>query len=101
MASNLYKVGYRKLLKSASFAFRGDAKALILAKQKLRDSFYENRNVADATTLANLAKDVDDIDDMLRFHIVQGVKGNEGRFGKTFLVYFPSELHFYVYPSIY
>ena len=82
--ASLYKVGYRRLLRSAGVAFRGDGQALSLAKVKLRESFYENRNVSDPTTLQQMSKDVEDIDDMLRFHIVQGVKGNEGRFEVRF-----------------
>lgn len=82
MTSSLYKMGYRKLLRSANVAFQGDATALSLARIKLRESFWENRNVSDTETLKQLTKDIDDIDEMLRFHIVQGVKENEGRFGK-------------------
>lgn len=82
MASSLYRSGYRKLLRSANVAFQGDVTAMSLAKIKLRESFWENRNVSDNESLNQLAKDIDDIDEMLRFHIVQGVKENEGRFGK-------------------
>ncbi len=83
MASSLYKLGYRRLLRSAQIAFHGDEMALSMARLKLRESFYENRDVQNEEKLKQLLKDVDDIDEMLRFHIVQGVKGKEGPFGKN------------------
>lgn len=68
----MYKSGYRRLLRSVNFAFSQDLRAVKMARVKLREEFYQNRNVKDINHLKQLAKDIDDVDEMLRFHIVQG-----------------------------
>jgi hypothetical protein len=80
--SSLYRTGYRRLLKSAYFAFAGDASAISTARVELRKHFFENRNVFDATQLVSLSRDVDDIEEILRHRIVQAVKNERGNFGK-------------------
>jgi hypothetical protein len=52
------------------------------ARIELRKHFYEQRNVSDATQLASLSHDVDDIEEILRHRIVQAVKNEKGNFGK-------------------
>mmetsp|Transcript_6507 Transcript_6507/g.10955 ORF Transcript_6507/g.10955 Transcript_6507/m.10955 type:complete len:128 (+) Transcript_6507:89-472(+) len=69
--------GYRRLIRSINYAFRGDSLAIRTAKAQLREEFMKNRNVTDITPLL---KDLDDIDTMLRFHIVQGKKSDKGNF---------------------
>ncbi len=83
-ASALYKGGFRRLLKAAKFAFEGDAKAIEAARQQLRSEFYRNKTVRDSEHLAAMLKDVEDVEEMLRFHIVQGKKNDKGNFGKLF-----------------
>ena len=75
------RASYRRLLRSIDFAFGQDVKALRLARIQLKQEFVKNRHV-DPQVLPNLMKDVDDIDEMLRFHIVQGKKNEKGSFGK-------------------
>jgi hypothetical protein len=82
MASNLYKAGFRRLLKSAHVAFAKDQYAIRMARAQLREEFYKNRNVKDSSALVQLAKDVDDIEEMLRFNIVQGSLNQKGNFCK-------------------
>jgi complex III assembly factor LYRM7 len=81
MSSNLYKTGYRRLLRSARFAFAGDANAVSKAKVELRTHFYQNKNIKDKEHLAMLAKDIAEVEEMLRFRIVQGKRNDAGNFG--------------------
>jgi hypothetical protein len=83
MASNLYKVGYRRLLKSVNYAFQNDLRAIQLAKVRLREEFVQNRHVTDHQKLQQFEKDIEDVDIMLRFHIVQGQKSEKGSYGKV------------------
>lgn len=77
----LYKSGYRKLLKSAAVAFSGDQFAISSARAQLRLEFIKNKNVTDPQELAKLAQGIDEVDEMLRFNIVQGRKNEKGNFG--------------------
>lgn len=52
------------------------------ARIELRSHFLQNKDVKDSESLALLAKDVDDIEEMLKFRIVQGTKNEKGNFGK-------------------
>jgi len=81
MATNLYKSGFRRLLKSAQFAFAKDVYAIDMAKTQLRQEFLKNKNVSDPAILTQLSKDVDDIEEMLKFNIVQGNLSQKGNFG--------------------
>lgn len=79
--SALYKSGFRRLLKAAKFAFEGDARAIQGARTQLRTEFFRNKDIQEPEHLATLAKDVEDIEEMLRFHIVQGKRNQKGNFG--------------------
>ena len=74
--------GYRRLLRSIAFAFKGDTLAISQAKKQLRVEFLKNKHITDSQ-LTSLRKDIDDVDEMLRFHIVQGRKNEKGSFGTT------------------
>lgn len=74
--------GYRRLLRSIKVTFRGDDFALKTARSNLRSQFLENKNVLEVTRLKELFQDIEDIDDMLRFHIVQGKRNDKGNFGE-------------------
>lgn len=73
---------YKRLLKSVHYAFSGDNRAIKLARIQLKQEFLKNKHVSDAATLSNLWKDVEDVDNMLRFHIVQGKRSSKGSYGK-------------------
>ena len=80
---SLYTSGYRRLLKSAMVAFRGDLPMIKNAKVELRKHFFANKDVKDSDHLLQLARDVDDLEEVLRFRIVQGTKNTQGNFGKS------------------
>lgn len=80
---SLYTSGYRRLLKSAMVAFRGDLPMIKNAKVELRKQFFANKDVKDSDHLLQLARDVDDLEEVLRFRIVQGTKNTQGNFGKS------------------
>lgn len=64
--------GYRRLLRASRQAFRGDDYAIQQARLALRENFFENRDVADQETVAELIKGIDEAEGMLLHHIVQG-----------------------------
>jgi hypothetical protein len=70
--------GYRRLLRSINFAFRGDRLAITQAKIQLKSEFLKN---ARSVNLAEHMQEIADLDEMLRFHIVQGKKSEQGNFG--------------------
>lgn len=72
--------GFRRLLKSASVVFGGDAFALGQAKAQLREEFRRNRNVQDPGELQQLLQGIKEVDEMLRFNIVQGARNSRGNF---------------------
>ncbi len=82
-APSLYKSGFRRLLKAAKFAFEGDARAVQAARTQLRSEFFRNKDVREPEQLSAFAKDVQDIEEMLKFNIVQGKRNEKGNFGKS------------------
>lgn len=72
--------GYRRLLKSAMAVFRGDAFALGQAKAQLKLEFRKNQSVRDAGELQQLLQGIMEVDEMLRFNIVQGARNNRGNY---------------------
>jgi hypothetical protein len=85
----LAKTSYRKLLKTVAYTFKQDKHALKQARIQLKEEFLNNKNVKNALELEVLYKNVDELDEMLRFNIVQGEKNTKGHFGLL--------LHFYLY----
>lgn len=74
--------GYRRLLRSIGDAFKGDNFAIKNAKNKLKLEFLKNKTVVDVHELKELLTGVDEVDEMLRFNIVQGKLNEKGNFGK-------------------
>lgn len=72
--------GYRRLLRSINYAFSGDRFAITHAKKHLKEEFTKNKHCTD---MESHLRDIADVDEMLRFHIVQGKKSEKGNFGKT------------------
>lgn len=70
--------GYRRLIRRINVTFAGDQKAIINAKIQLKEAFMENRH---STDLETHRKEIDEIDEVLRFHIVQAQKSVRGNFG--------------------
>jgi hypothetical protein len=74
--------GYRRLLRSINFAFRNDHHAIRTARKQLKAEFLKN---AASTNMAQHLAEIEELDEMLRFHIVQGRKSDKGNFGKWHL----------------
>ena len=99
MTLSLTFSGYRKLLRSISVAFKSDNYAITMAKKQLKSEFLKNALVQDTKTIQVLSlyidvyyinkllyRDIDEIEEMLRFNIVQGKRNkSEGNFGINFL----------------
>ena len=64
--------GYRRLLRASRQAFRGDVYALAQAHDALRQSFRANRHVSATVQVEALIKGIDEAEEMLLYHIVQG-----------------------------
>lgn len=75
--------GYRRLLKSASLLFREDHFALVNAKSELKSEFLKNKSVTSAEDLKALLRGIEEVDEMLRFNVVQGKLNKNGNYGKT------------------
>ena len=76
--STMSIAGYRRLLRSIKVTFAGDHFAIAQATKVLKEEFYNNRN---STNFESHLKDIEEADDMLRFHIVQAKKSERGNFG--------------------
>lgn len=75
--------GYRRLVKSAAVTFSKDQFAFVSAKKELRIEFLKNKDVSDPVDLAGLLRGIDEIDEMLRFNVVQGVLNENGNYGES------------------
>jgi len=71
---------YRRLLRSVRFVFKKDVYAIQQAKIQLREEFTKNANITDTKELQQLYKGVEEVDEMLRFNIVQGTMNERGNF---------------------
>ena len=74
--------GYRRLLKSSSLLFNRDKFALINAKIELKSEFLKNKGVTDPTELSSLLRGIEEVDEMLRFNVVQGSLNENGNYGR-------------------
>ena len=71
---------YRRLLKSAQAVFKADTYAMMQARAQLREEFLKNKNVSSPEELKALYQGVDEVDEMLRFNIVQGRLNSSGNY---------------------
>lgn len=72
--------GFRRLMRSARVVFGSDAFAFQNAKMQLKAEFRKNSAVTDAKQLSELYKGIDEVDEMLRFNIVQGSMNDQGNY---------------------
>ena len=79
--------GYRKLLRSVQHVFKQDTFAVQNARQQLREEFFKNKDVKDPNALNMMIRGIEEVDEMLRFNIVQGQMNAAGNFG-TYLFHF-------------
>lgn len=80
MRLNLGLAGYRRLLRSSRLAFRGDSFALKSAADQLKIEFLKNKNITDSNALEELYKGIDEVDEFLRFNLVQGKLNDRGNY---------------------
>lgn len=81
---------YRRLLKSAQAVFKADTYAMAQARAQLREEFLKNKNVSSPEELKALYQGVDEVDEMLRFNIVQGRLNSSGNYEVPCIYYFMS-----------
>jgi Complex 1 protein (LYR family) len=65
------KSGYRRLLRSAKHVFGKDLYAYQSARQELKAQFIKNKDVTDSNELKKLLLGIEEVDEMLRFNVVQ------------------------------
>jgi hypothetical protein len=71
---------YRRLLRSVQKAFQGDQFAMKQARNQLHQEFTKNKGISDPAALVELQQNIEEIDEMLRFHIVQGKLNERGNY---------------------
>lgn len=79
--------GYRRLLKSAAILFSKDEFALLNAKKELRSEFLKNKNVVDTQEIGALLRGIEEVDEMIRFNVVQGSMNERGNFGENIVCF--------------
>ena len=97
---------FRRLLRASKVTFKNDAFALKNASITLKQEFLKNKDITDASQLGwwlivsvylyvmfiygsgcieELMKGVHEVEEMLLFNIVQGVKNERGNFSKSIM----------------
>ena len=84
MTSNAIN-GYRRLLRSTRNVFKNDSFALKQARLQLKSEFIKNKNITNNNELVLLLQGIDEVDEMLRFNIVQGKLNDRGNYGMLLL----------------
>ena len=79
--------GYRRLLRSTKLVFKSDVYALKQARIQLREEFIKNRHITNSSELKILLQGIDEVDEMLKFNIVQGKLNDRGNYGMYFSSY--------------
>jgi hypothetical protein len=72
---------YRRLLRSVQKAFGNDKYALKNARIELKKEFIKSKNVTNSDELDELYKGVEEVDEMLNFHLVQASLNQRGNYG--------------------
>ena len=75
------QVGFRKLLRTAKYVFKGDTFAISQARITLRQEFLKHKDISDKQQLIELFRGIEEVDEMLRFNIVQGKLNERGNYG--------------------
>jgi len=79
-SSNAALTGFRRLIRSARVVFQADKFAQVQAREQLKSEFRKHRMVSDPAELGQLLRGIDEVDEMLRFNIVQGKRNDRGNF---------------------
>ncbi len=72
--------GFRRLLRSAIVVFRNDAHAIHAARKQLKEEFRKNARVTSAKELREHFAGISEVDEMLRFNIVQARMNERGNY---------------------
>ena len=88
--------GYRRLLKASRVAFKNHEAAIRGAREELRSNFYKNKDVTDETELKKLFVGIDEVEEMLKFNIVQGERNQRGNYGQI-VFQFPAVYSIFMY----
>ena len=71
---------------------------VIRSRELLRTEFLKNKDEVRSEYLEKMYKDADEVDEMLRFHLVQGHRETpEGNFGNNYLPYMITRLQVHTY----
>ena len=73
--------GYRRLLKASKITFKNHEAAIKGAREELRSNFYKNKDVTDEMELKKLFLGINEVEEMLKFNIVQGERNERGNYG--------------------
>ena len=76
---------YRRLLRSVQKAFGNDKYALKNARIELKKEFVKSKDVVLKNELVELFKGVEEVDEMLNFHLVQASLNQRGNYGMNML----------------
>uniref|UniRef100_A0A7R9U0F6 Complex 1 LYR protein domain-containing protein n=1 Tax=Pinguiococcus pyrenoidosus TaxID=172671 RepID=A0A7R9U0F6_9STRA len=72
--------GFRRLLRARKDLFRNDEQALVASQQELRLHFQHNRHETDPAKIQDMLRGIDEAEDMLRNHFVQGQLTEQGTY---------------------
>ena len=64
---------YKQLHRTVQTVFKGDVRAQIAARDKIRSEFYEKKNITDSKSIKEMIKYGNDCDTVLRTQIIQAV----------------------------
>lgn len=73
--------GFRKILRSVIIVFRNDTGAIEAARKQLKEEFRKHAHVTNAKELKEHFVGISEVDEMLRFNIVQARMNNRGNYG--------------------
>ena len=71
-AIDIFKL-YKKLHRTVQTVFKGDIRAQIVARDKIRLEFNANRNITDVKSINEMIKYGDDCEKVLRTQVIQAV----------------------------
>ena len=72
--------GFRRLLRTAVTVFGNDLHAIQTARVQLKDEFRRQSHVTEIKELKELFAGIEEVDEMLRFNIVQGKLNDRGNY---------------------
>lgn len=71
---------FRRLMRAREMAFKGDAEMLAQSRLAVREEFLRNKDVPEGPVLTELLQGADEATDMLKHHVIQGIRKGEGEY---------------------